>query len=111
MGWLRALPAGTVTILLTDIEASSRLWEADSIGAAHAVVRHREALAEVVEGHGGARPVEQRGGDGVVALFTRAIDAVVSAGEAQRALGAETWPGDREVCDRVLESLRSGHER
>ena len=36
----RALPTGVVTFLLTDIEGSTRLWEADHTAMAEALVRH-----------------------------------------------------------------------
>src|SRR3954452_4586432 len=83
------LPAGTVTFLLTDVEASSRLWEdsADEMGAA--IVRHYAVLDEAIAAHGGVRPVEQGEGDSVVGAFARAADALDAAVEAQRSLTAE----------------------
>jgi predicted ATPase/class 3 adenylate cyclase/DNA-binding CsgD family transcriptional regulator len=86
-----ALPVGTVTFLLTDIEASTRQWEdrADAMGAA--VARHYEILSEAIAGNGGVRPVEQGEGDSVVGAFARPSDAVAAALEAQRALLAEDF--------------------
>jgi predicted ATPase/class 3 adenylate cyclase len=87
-----ALPVGTVTFLLTDVEGSTRLWEdrADSMGAA--VGRHYEILSEAIAANGGVRPVEQGEGDSVVGAFTRPSDAVAAALEAQRAMSREELP-------------------
>ena len=70
-----ALPTGTVTFLLTDVEASSQRWEHAPAGMAVAIPRHYEILDEVIADHGGVRPVEQGEGDSVVAAFARASDA------------------------------------
>ncbi len=86
-----ALPVGTVTFLLTDIEASTRQWEdrADAMGAA--VARHYEILSEAIAGNAGVRPVEQGEGDSVVGAFARPSDAVAAALEAQRGFFAEDF--------------------
>jgi class 3 adenylate cyclase len=67
------LPTGTVTFLLTDVEASTRSWERapDEMGAA--VARHYELLAGAVARWGGVRPVEQGEGDSIVAVFSRGL--------------------------------------
>jgi len=85
-----ALPVGTVTFLLTDIEGSSLLWESDRDGTAAAVAAHYAILDEVIGQHGGVRPVEQGEGDSVVAAFARASDAVSAALDGQRRLQTET---------------------
>jgi class 3 adenylate cyclase len=74
----RALPLGTVTFLLTDVEGSSRHWEADP-AAAEALGRHEKIIADCVAGHRGARPVEQGEGDSSVSAFSRASDAAACA--------------------------------
>jgi predicted ATPase/class 3 adenylate cyclase/DNA-binding CsgD family transcriptional regulator len=87
-----ALPTGTVTFLLTDIEGSSRRWEHAPAAMASAVARHYEILDEVIAGHSGVRPVEQGEGDSVVAAFPRASDAVAAAIDVQRRFTSEPWP-------------------
>lgn len=87
-----ALPAGTVTFLLTDIEGSTKLWEGAPEAMAAAVARHYEILDQAIARNCGARPVEQGEGDSVVAAFARAADALAAAVDAQRALVAEAWP-------------------
>jgi predicted ATPase/class 3 adenylate cyclase/DNA-binding CsgD family transcriptional regulator len=85
------VPAGTVTFLLTDIEGSTRLWEADAKSMAAAVARSYTLLDEAIGRHGGVRPLEQGEGDSVVAAFPRASDALAAALDAQRALHTEPW--------------------
>jgi class 3 adenylate cyclase len=58
-----ALPSGTVTFLLTDVEGSTRAWEADSTGMSVAMARHDEILVGAIARHGGDRPVEQGEGE------------------------------------------------
>jgi predicted ATPase/class 3 adenylate cyclase/DNA-binding CsgD family transcriptional regulator len=87
-----ALPAGTVTFLMSDIEGSTRLWEAHPEAMTSAVPIHYALLTDSVARHGGVRPVEQGEGDSIVAAFSRASDAVSAALDAQRALAAQTWP-------------------
>lgn len=87
-----SLPVGTVTFLLTDIEASTKGWEAAPKTMGGAVARHYELLDEAITAHNGVRPVEQGEGDSVVGAFARASDALAAALDAQRALAAEPWP-------------------
>jgi predicted ATPase/class 3 adenylate cyclase/DNA-binding CsgD family transcriptional regulator len=95
------LPSGTVTFLLTDIEGSTRLWEAAPEAMAVAVPRHYELIAAAVERHGGVRPIEQGEGDSIVAAFARASDALAAAVDLQLALLAEPWPAGLELGVRV----------
>ncbi|MCW3030748.1 MAG: regulatory protein LuxR, partial [Solirubrobacterales bacterium] len=96
-----ALPAGTVTFLLTDIEQSTRNWEAHAEEMALAVPAHYSLLADAVGRHGGVRPVEQGEGDSVVAAFSRASDALAAALDAQRAIAARQWPGELQLRVRI----------
>jgi predicted ATPase/class 3 adenylate cyclase/DNA-binding CsgD family transcriptional regulator len=80
------LPTGTVTFLLTDIEGSTAAWERAPEATAAAVAEHYRLLDRAITAHGGQRPVEQGEGDSVVAVFTRATDAVAAAVDTQRLL-------------------------
>jgi len=82
---MNELPTGTVTLLLADIEGSTRLWEADSEAMTAAVARLDRTIGELVMAHRGVRPVEQGEGDSFVVAFTRASDAVAFALDLQRA--------------------------
>jgi predicted ATPase/class 3 adenylate cyclase/DNA-binding CsgD family transcriptional regulator len=79
------LPTGTVTLLLADVEGSTRLWESQPEEMTAAIARLDATLADLIAAHGGVRPVEQGEGDSFVLAFTRASDAVASALDLQRA--------------------------
>jgi predicted ATPase/class 3 adenylate cyclase/DNA-binding CsgD family transcriptional regulator len=87
-----ALPAGTVTFLLSDIEGSTRLWQDEPEAMARAVPEHYAVLQEAVARHGGVRPVEQGEGDSIVAAFSRGSDAAAAALEIQRRMRTHEWP-------------------
>src|SRR6185312_5738405 len=82
---VNGLPTGTVTLLLADVEGSTRLWETQPEVMAAAVARLDQALCEAVAAHDGVRPVEQGEGDSFVIAFGRASDAVACALNLQRA--------------------------
>ena len=79
------LPTGTVTLLLADVEGSTRLWETQPDVMTDAVARLDETLDDAVAKHGGVRPVEQGEGDSFVIAFARASDAVACALDLQLA--------------------------
>src|SRR5271170_7333812 len=79
------LPTGTVTLLLADVEGSTRLWETQPGEMTAAIARLNRAVSEILAAHDGVRPVEQGEGDSFVAAFARASDAVAAAVELQRA--------------------------
>ncbi len=83
--FMSELPTGTVTLLLADVEGSTRLWETQPAAMKSAVERLDSTLAEAVAAHGGVRPVEQGEGDSFVIAFARAADAVGCALALQRA--------------------------
>src|SRR6202521_4384778 len=79
------LPTGTVTLLLADVEGSTRLWETQPDEMTAAVARLDRTVSDVVAAHHGVRPVEQGEGDSFVLAFARASDAVACALGLQRA--------------------------
>jgi predicted ATPase/class 3 adenylate cyclase/DNA-binding CsgD family transcriptional regulator len=82
---VNGLPTGTVTLLLADVEGSTRLWETQPEVMAAAVARLDQTLSEAVAAHDGVRPVEQGEGDSFVIAFGRASDAVACALDLQLA--------------------------
>jgi predicted ATPase len=70
-----------VTFLFTDIEGSTRRWEADADAMRAALVAHDEALRSAIEAHDGF--LFSHTGDGVVAAFASPRSAVDAAVEAQ----------------------------
>ena len=79
------LPTGTVTLLLADVEGSTRLWETQAEVMTAAIARLNQVVGDVIAAHDGVHPVEQGEGDSFVAAFARASDAVAAAVELQRA--------------------------
>ena len=79
------LPTGTVTLLLADVEGSTRLWETRPDEMTAAIARLNQVVGDVIAAHDGVRPVEQGEGDSFVAAFSRASDALAAALELQRA--------------------------
>jgi class 3 adenylate cyclase/DNA-binding winged helix-turn-helix (wHTH) protein len=100
------LPAGVVTFLLTDIEGSTRLWEADSDAMAAALAVHDALVARVVERHGGRQLKDKSEGDSSCSVFQRASDAVACAAALHGALAAATDEVGLELRLRV--ALHSG---
>jgi class 3 adenylate cyclase len=78
------LPTGTVTLLLADVEGSTRLWQTQPEEMTAAVARLDRVVCDIVAAHNGVRPVEQGEGDSFVVAFARAADAVGCALELQR---------------------------
>jgi predicted ATPase/class 3 adenylate cyclase/DNA-binding CsgD family transcriptional regulator len=79
------LPTGTVTLLLADVEGSTRLWQIQPEEMTEAIVRLDHSVADIIAAHDGVRPVEQGEGDSFVVAFERASDAAACALELQRA--------------------------
>src|SRR6476620_3241752 len=79
------LPTGTVTLLLADVEGSTRLWQTQPEEMTAAIARLDRSVCEVISAHDGVRPVEQGEGDSFVVAFARASNAVACALALQRA--------------------------
>src|ERR1700719_3216872 len=77
-------PSGVVTFLFTDVEGSTRRWEADADAMRKALAAHDEVLRSAIETHGGY--VFKHTGDGVCAAFASPRSAVDAAVAGQRAL-------------------------
>ena len=88
---VRDLPRGTVTLLFTDIEGSTRLLQ--ELGRdryVDALTMHRRLLREAFAAHGGVE-VEMQG-DSFFFSYASAREAVAAAADAQRALAGHDWP-------------------
>ena len=72
-----------VTFLFTDVEGSTRRWEADAEGMRAALAAHDEVLRSAIGAHGGC--LFKHTGDGVCASFASPRSAVDAAVAAQRA--------------------------
>jgi predicted ATPase/class 3 adenylate cyclase len=113
-------PSGVVTFLFTDIEGSTRRWEADAEAMRTALETHNEVLREAVESHDGH--VFNYTGDGMCAVFTSPRSAVDAAVSAQLALelpvrmGIATGEAERRggdyfgtVLNRTARVMAAGH--
>jgi len=101
------LPSGTVTLLFTDIEGSTRLLRRVGDAYADLLAEHRRLLAEAFEQHRGS--IVDSEGDAFFVAFASARDAIAGAEAAQRALAEHPWPGDEEL--RVRMGLHTGEPR
>lgn len=77
-------PTGILTFLFTDIEGSTRRWEADPESMRAALASHDVVLKDAIESHAGW--LFKHTGDGMCAAFTSTRAAVEAAIAAQRAL-------------------------
>jgi predicted ATPase/class 3 adenylate cyclase len=100
------LPTGTVTFLMTDIEGSTRLWEARPAEMSVALRRHDEIVTAAVEVHSGAIIRTKGEGDSAFAVFSSPADAAAAALTMQRSLHGEPWPEG--VAIRVRAALHTG---
>ena len=113
-------PSGVVTFLFTDVEGSTRRWEADADGMRAALAAHDEVLRSAIDTHGGF--LFKHTGDGVCAAFASPKAAVEAAVAAQRELGlpvrmgiatgeAELRGGDYfgAVLNRAARVMAAGH--
>ena len=103
-----AAPAGTVTMLFTDIEGSSDgvrtlgtdKWEA-------VLERHTQIIRDAMTGHGGYEVRSE--GDAFFVIFTSPSEALAAAAEMQRGLTATDWPYQAAV--RVRMGIHTGEVR
>src|SRR3954462_1433874 len=93
------VPSGTVTLLFTDIEGSTRLWEAQPEAMRPALERHDALLRTAIDTHDGY--VFSTGGDGFGVAFATAGEALDVALEIQEALAREPWPDGATVRVRM----------
>jgi predicted ATPase/class 3 adenylate cyclase/DNA-binding CsgD family transcriptional regulator len=111
---LKRSPTGTVTFLMTDIEGSTRIWNATPTAAKVAIHRHDRIVLEQVEKNHGQVVEAGREGDSILAVFRQASDAVACAIEMQRSLRRHEWPPGVEIAVRIAvhtgeAELESGH--
>ncbi|HEX4518948.1 MAG TPA: adenylate/guanylate cyclase domain-containing protein, partial [Gaiellaceae bacterium] len=99
-----ALPTGTVTMLFTDIEGSTRLLKRLGEGYGDLLAEHRRLLRAAFAEFGGREMDTQ--GDAFFVVFDRARNGVGAAVAAQRALAAHAWPEGAEC--RVRMGLHTG---
>jgi class 3 adenylate cyclase len=93
------LPTGTVTLLFTDVDASTELVKGLGERYGAVLAEHRALLRKAFADHGGVEVDTQ--GDSFFVAFAGARAAVAAAADAQRALSAHPWPDEVAVRARV----------
>ena len=101
---MKELPSGTVSLLFTDVEGSTRLLQALGDRYVDVLADHHRLLREAVAAHGGVEVATD--GDAFFVAFSQAADAVAAAARAQTALAAHEWPDGQEV--RVRMGIHTG---
>jgi len=99
-----ALPHGTVTLLFTDVEGSTRLVHELGDDYEHVLEDHRRLVREAISASHGFE-VDCRG-DEFFVVFREADEAARAALQVQEALSAHAWPADAAV--RVRTGLHTG---
>jgi len=97
-------PGGMVTILFTDIEGSTALWEQDGARMSQALAAHDAIARRAVENRRGT--VVKSTGDGMHAVFEVAQDALEATLDMQRALADPVATGG--ISLRVRCGLHAG---
>src|SRR4051794_16280551 len=85
-------PTGTVTFLFTDIEGSTKRWEAHPAAVQLAFARQEAILRRAIEANGGY--AYKMIGDAFQAAFPTAPQALQAAIDAQHSLQSEMWPAE-----------------
>ncbi|TMD70212.1 MAG: adenylate/guanylate cyclase domain-containing protein, partial [Chloroflexi bacterium] len=96
---MRELPTGTVTLLFTDIEGSTRLLQQVGHRYDGILIECRQLLRAAFHRWKGYEVDTQ--GDAFFVAFARATDAVSAAVEMQCALAAHPWPDGATVHVRM----------
>ncbi|MGZ4490779.1 MAG: adenylate/guanylate cyclase domain-containing protein, partial [Nocardioidaceae bacterium] len=94
-----ALPEGTVSLLFSDMEGSTRLLRRLGTEYPAALDEQRRILRAAWATHGGTELGTE--GDSFYVVFSRAPDAVEAAVDAQRGLASASWPHSEEVRVRM----------
>jgi predicted ATPase/class 3 adenylate cyclase len=105
------LPTGVITLMFTDIEGSSQLWERDAAAFRPAFDRHNAIVREAIARWDGHEVKFQ--GDSFMVAFARATSAIYCALDVQRALlcnerGASTPLAGEGEALRVRIGLHTG---
>ncbi len=105
------LPSGVVTFVLTDIQGSSGMWEADFHAMAAALEEHDGLVARIADAHDGSLLKTKGEGDSTLTVFPRASDAVAAAAELHTLLAEVEWPLGPGPRVRVAVYTGEAHER
>ena len=83
-------PTGRVTLVFTDVQGSTQLWEEDSEVMAQALDMHNQILRELIDDHGGYEVKTE--GDAFMVAFAHPKQAINWCLAAQIGLHSADWP-------------------
>lgn len=106
LGGIRPLPVGELTLLMTDVAGSTRMWEERPDVAGAVMERHETLIGTCVDAQGGVLIRSKGEGDSTFSVFTDACGAARAGIEIQLALDREPWPDDAVV--RVRAAIYTG---
>jgi len=86
------MPTGTVTLMFTDIEGHTKMWEQMGDDFMPILEEHNNILRSATAKYNGYEVKTE--GDAFMLAFAKASDAVLCAVEAQIALANHPWPED-----------------
>jgi class 3 adenylate cyclase len=87
--WSKTAPVGNVTLVFTDIQASTRIWEAGEQLARHSISAHDAVMRANLHRHGGYEVKTE--GDAFMVAFTRPEKAIRFCLDVQKELHAHPW--------------------
>ena len=94
-------PTGTVTLVFTDIQGSTRLWEHDADMMQATLALHDSTMRGLLEPHHGYEVKTE--GDAFMIAFASPREAVNWCLAAQEALHDVDWPAKLMECDDAVE--------
>jgi predicted ATPase/class 3 adenylate cyclase len=92
-------PTGTVTLLFTDIEGSTKLLNRFGDGYHDILAEHNRILRGVFAQHNGFEITTE--GDAFFIAFSRAADGIAAVVSGQRALAENQWPENVQLAVRM----------
>lgn len=90
-----------LTVLLTDIEGSTQLWDQHHAAMAAALQTHDSVLSDEISRAGGIVVTSRGEGDSFFAVFPLATGAVSAALAIQQRLATTNWPDGIEIRVRI----------
>src|SRR3954466_1847178 len=90
---------GIFTLMFSDVEGSTELWELHPDDMEPAILDHHEIVSNTIGRHRGR--VLRFMGDGSLSIFPDAADGVAAGVALQRACRARSWPGIGELRIRI----------
>jgi class 3 adenylate cyclase len=88
----KTAPVGRVTLVFTDIQGSTRVWEAEQDVARHSLRAHDAVMRASLHRHGGYEVKTE--GDSFMVAFTHPVRALQFCLEVQRELQGHPWSPD-----------------